>query len=76
GHEVTGSDANGDPPMSPLLENQGIDVIQGYDPSQLEPRPDLVIIGNAVTRGNPCVDAVLENNLPYRSGPQWLRDLV
>ncbi|STT83483.1 UDP-N-acetylmuramate:L-alanyl-gamma-D-glutamyl-meso-diaminopimelate ligase [Klebsiella pneumoniae] len=47
GHEVTGSDANVYPPMSTLLENQGIDLIQGYDPSQLEPRPDLVIIGNA-----------------------------
>ena len=68
GHEVTGSDANVYPPMSTLLENQGIDLIQGYDPSQLEPRPDLVIIGNAMTRGNPCVEAVLENNIPYMSG--------
>ena len=76
GHEVTGSDANVYPPMSTLLENQGIDLIQGYDPSQLEPRPDLVIIGNAMTRGNPCVEAVLENNIPYMSGPQWLHDFV
>ena len=68
GHEVTGSDANVYPPMSTLLENQGIDLIQGYDPSQLEPRPDLVIIGNAMTRGNPCVEAVLEKNIPYMSG--------
>ncbi|MCS5854914.1 Mur ligase domain-containing protein [Klebsiella pneumoniae subsp. pneumoniae] len=75
GHEVTGSDANVYPPMSTLLENQGIDLIQGYDPSQLEPRPDLVIIGNAMTRGNPCVEAVLENNIPYMSGPQWLHRL-
>lgn len=60
GHEVTGADANVYPPMSTLLENQGIDLIQGYDPAQLNPIPDLVIIGNAMTRGNPCVEAVLE----------------
>ena len=60
GHEVTGSDANVYPPMSTLLEKQGIDLIQGYDASQLDVEPDLVIIGNAMTRGNPCVEAVLE----------------
>lgn len=56
GHEVTGSDANVYPPMSTLLEKQGIELIQGYDASQLDPQPDLVIIGNAMTRGNPCVE--------------------
>ncbi|PIJ52046.1 UDP-N-acetylmuramate:L-alanyl-gamma-D-glutamyl-meso-diaminopimelate ligase [Erwinia sp. OLTSP20] len=76
GHEVVGSDANVYPPMSTLLENQGIDLIQGYEVSQLEPAPDLVIIGNAMTRGNPCVEAVLERNIPYMSGPQWLHDFV
>ncbi|AFS59130.1 UDP-N-acetylmuramate:L-alanyl-gamma-D-glutamyl-meso-diaminopimelate ligase [Escherichia coli] len=76
GHEVTGSDANVYPPMSTLLEKQGIELIQGYDASQLEPQPDLVIIGNAMTRGNPCVEAVLEKNIPYMSGPQWLHDFV
>ena len=76
GHEVTGSDANVYPPMSTLLETQGIELIQGYDASQLDPQPDLVIIGNAMTRGNPCVEAVLENNIPYMSGPQWLHDFV
>lgn len=75
GHEVTGSDANVYPPMSTLLEKQGIELIQGYDASQLDPQPDLVIIGNAMTRGNPCVEAVLEN-IPYMSGPQWLHDFV
>lgn len=60
GHKVTGSDANVYPPMSTLLEKQGIELIQGYDPSQLEPAPDMVVIGNAMTRGNPCVEAVLE----------------
>ncbi len=76
GHEVTGSDANVYPPMSTLLENQGIDLIQGYSPAQLDPAPDLVIIGNAMTRGNPCVEAVLEQGIPYVSGPQWLHDHV
>ncbi|EAZ9312051.1 UDP-N-acetylmuramate:L-alanyl-gamma-D-glutamyl-meso-diaminopimelate ligase [Salmonella enterica] len=75
-HEVTGSDANVYPPMSTLLEKQGIDLIQGYDASQLDPQPDLVIIGNAMTRGNPCVEAVLEKNIPFMSGPQWLHDFV
>lgn len=76
GHEVTGSDANVYPPMSTLLEEQGIALIRGYDASQLEPQPDLVIIGNAMTRGNPCVEAVLEKNIPFMSGPQWLHDFV
>lgn len=76
GHEVTGSDANVYPPMSTLLEKQGIELIQGYDASQLDPQPDLVIIGNAMTRGNPSVEAVLEKNIPYMSGPQWLHDFV
>ena len=64
GHEVTGSDANVYPPMSTLLEKQGIELIQGYDASQLDPQPDLVIIGNAMTRGNPCVEAVLGKKHP------------
>lgn len=76
GHKVTGSDANVYPPMSTLLENQGIELIEGYDPKQLEPAPDMVIIGNAMTRGNPCVEAVLEKGLPYTSGPQWLHDYI
>ncbi|MBK4715126.1 MULTISPECIES: UDP-N-acetylmuramate:L-alanyl-gamma-D-glutamyl-meso-diaminopimelate ligase [Tenebrionibacter/Tenebrionicola group] len=76
GHDVTGSDDNVYPPMSTLLEQQGIELIQGYDAAQLEPRPDLVIIGNAMTRGNPCVEAVLEQSIPYMSGPQWLHDFV
>lgn len=76
GHQVTGSDANVYPPMSTLLEQQGIALTEGYDASQLDPVPDLVIIGNAMTRGNPCVEAVLERNIPYLSGPQWLHDFV
>ena len=76
GHKVTGSDANVYPPMSTQLEEQGIALTQGYDPAQLDPAPDLVIIGNAMSRGNPCVEYVLDRNLPYTSGPEWLRDHV
>lgn len=76
GHKVTGADQNVYPPMSDLLTEQGIDLIQGYDPAQLEPRPDIVVIGNAMKRGNPCVEAVLNQGIPYTSGPQWLHDHV
>lgn len=76
GHKVTGSDLNVYPPMSTQLEEQGIELVQGYDPSQLDPAPDMVVIGNAMSRGNPCVEYVLNRNLPYTSGPEWLRDNV
>lgn len=76
GHKVTGSDANVYPPMSTMLESQGIGIIEGYDPAQLEPRPDLVVVGNAMSRGNPCVEYVLNHNLRYTSGPQWLQDFL
>lgn len=76
GHKVTGSDANVYPPMSTQLEELGISLTQGYDPAQLEPAPDLVIIGNAMSRGNPCVEYVLNRNIPYTSGPQWLAETV
>lgn len=76
GHQVTGSDANVYPPMSTQLEQLGIHLTQGYDPVQLEPAPDLVIIGNAMSRGNPCVEYVLNRNIPYTSGPQWLAETV
>lgn len=74
GYTVTGSDANVYPPMSTLLMSQGIEIFDGYDPSQLDPAPDLVVIGNAMSRGNPCVEYVLNRGLPYVSGPQWLHD--
>ncbi len=76
GHKVTGSDANVYPPMSTMLESQGIEIIEGFDPSQLNPAPDLVVIGNAMSRGNPCVEHVLNNNLRYTSGPQWLQEFL
>ncbi|MDK9560495.1 UDP-N-acetylmuramate:L-alanyl-gamma-D-glutamyl-meso-diaminopimelate ligase [Gallibacterium anatis] len=74
GYKVTGSDVNVYPPMSVFLQKSGIDIIPNYDVEQLKPAPDLVIIGNAMKRGNPCVEYVLDNNLPYMSGPQWLHD--
>lgn len=74
GHTVTGSDRNVYPPMSTQLETLGITLTEGYDPAQFEPAPDMVIIGNAMARGNPAVEYVLDRNLPYTSGPQWLLD--
>ncbi|MDB6063232.1 MAG: UDP-N-acetylmuramate:L-alanyl-gamma-D-glutamyl-meso-diaminopimelate ligase [Verrucomicrobiaceae bacterium] len=76
GHEVSGSDTGVYPPMSTQLQAQGIHLQDGYDPAHLQPEPDLVIIGNALSRGNPAVEYVLERNLPYVSGPQWLADQV
>ncbi|MEQ9508220.1 MAG: Mur ligase domain-containing protein, partial [Alloalcanivorax xenomutans] len=66
GHRVTGADQTVYPPMSDQLAAAGIDITAGYDPSQLEPAPDLVVvIGNALSRGNPAVEAVLDRGLPY-----------
>ncbi len=76
GHKVTGCDANVYPPMSTQLEEQGIEITQGFDPAQLDPTPDLVIIGNAMSRGNPAVEYVLNKGLAYTSGPQWLSEHV
>lgn len=76
GYRVTGSDANVYPPMSTQLESQGIEIIQGYDPKQLDPAPDLIVVGNAMKRGNPCVEYMLNKQLPYTSGPGWLEEFV
>lgn len=76
GHRVTGSDANVYPPMSTQLQQQGIELIEGYDVAQLQPQPDLVVIGNAMSRGNPCVEHVLAQGIPYCSGPEWLKHNV
>lgn len=76
GHTVTGSDSGVYPPMSTQLEAQGIVLQEGYDPAHLRPAPDLVVIGNALSRGNPAVEYVLDRGLPYVSGPQWLADHV
>jgi UDP-N-acetylmuramate: L-alanyl-gamma-D-glutamyl-meso-diaminopimelate ligase len=76
GHEVTGSDKNVYPPMSTQLEALGIRLTDGWDPAQLEPAPDVVVVGNVLSRGNPVVEAVLERGLNYTSGPAWLLEHV
>lgn len=76
GHRVTGSDKGVYPPMSTQLAAHGIDAGSGFDAAHLTPRPDLVIIGNALSRGNVEVEAVLNQRIPYTSGPQWLADNV
>jgi len=58
--------------MSTQLESLGIDVIQGFEAGQLDPAPDIVVVGNVMTRGYPVVEALLERGLPYMSGPEWL----
>ena len=76
GHQVTGSDAGVYPPMSTQLQEAGIELTQGWDIEQLQPAPDMVVIGNALSRGNPAVEYVLDQGLPYTSGPQWLAEHV
>jgi UDP-N-acetylmuramate: L-alanyl-gamma-D-glutamyl-meso-diaminopimelate ligase len=79
GHQVTGCDANVYPPMSTQLEAQGIELIEGYFPDQLrqfKSKPDLFLIGNVVSRGNPLLEEILNQGLPYTSGPQWLGEHV
>lgn len=76
GYRVSGSDANVYPPMSTQLQEQGISLMEGFEPEHLNPRPDLVIIGNALSRGNPAVEYVLNEGLSYTSGPQWLSQYV
>lgn len=76
GFKVTGSDTNVYPPMSTFLEKSGIEIIPHYEVSQLQPAPDMVVIGNAISRGNPCVEYILNQQLNFTSGPQWLHDNV
>ncbi|HLT99659.1 MAG TPA: UDP-N-acetylmuramate:L-alanyl-gamma-D-glutamyl-meso-diaminopimelate ligase [Burkholderiaceae bacterium] len=76
GHTVTGCDAGVYPPMSTQLEEQGIELIEGFAADQLALRPDLFVVGNVVTRGNPLMEAILNQGLPYVSGPQWLGENI
>ncbi len=76
GHEVSGSDADVYPPMSTQLEEAGIRLLEGYEPAHLQPAPDCVVVGNAMSRGNPAVEYVLDKGLRYTSGPQWLAENV
>lgn len=74
GHRVTGSDAAVYPPMSDQLAALGIAIHEGYGPAALDPAPDLVVVGNVVSRGNPAMEYVLDRGIPYTSGPQWLAE--
>ena len=76
GHHVTGCDANVYPPMSDQLSALGIDLIEGWDVAQLDLNPDIFVVGNVVARGNPLMEAILDRNLAYTSGPQWLAENV
>ncbi|MFO1502729.1 MAG: UDP-N-acetylmuramate:L-alanyl-gamma-D-glutamyl-meso-diaminopimelate ligase [Steroidobacteraceae bacterium] len=76
GHRVTGSDQNVYPPMSTQLAQLGIDVVQGFDAAQLDPAPDVVVVGNVMSRGKPVIEALLERNIPFVSGPEWLSRAV
>ncbi len=76
GFDVAGSDANVYPPMSTQLEQAGIELHQGYDAETLPADCDMFIVGNAITRGNPQFEAILERGLGYSSGPQWLYEQV
>jgi UDP-N-acetylmuramate: L-alanyl-gamma-D-glutamyl-meso-diaminopimelate ligase len=76
GHTVTGCDANVYPPMSTQLEAQGVKLIEGFGVEQLNLNPDVFVIGNVVTRGNPLMEEILNRGLPYISGPQWLAENV
>ena len=75
GFRVTGSDRNVYPPMSTFLQDRGIAILEGFSESHLSPRPDLVVIGNAVSRGNPEVEATLDEKIPYRSLPEVLKEV-
>ena len=76
GHRVTGCDASVYPPMSEQLRALDIELVEGYGADQLALAPDLFVIGNVVTRGNPLLEALLDAGSPYTSGPQWLADHI
>src|ERR1700684_2516599 len=76
GFRVTGSDLNVYPPMSTQLEALGIELVQGYGAEQLDLDPDIVVVGNALSRGRPVIEALLARGIAYTSGPQWLAEHV
>jgi UDP-N-acetylmuramate: L-alanyl-gamma-D-glutamyl-meso-diaminopimelate ligase len=76
GHRVTGCDANVYPPMSDQLRSAGVELIEGYGSEQIDLKPDVFVIGNAISRGNPLLEAILDRGLAYVSGPQWLAEHV
>jgi len=76
GHRVTGSDRGVYPPMSDQLMAMGIDIIEGYEADQLDLNPDVVVVGNVMTRGMPVIEMMLDRRLRYMSGPEWLAEEV
>jgi UDP-N-acetylmuramate: L-alanyl-gamma-D-glutamyl-meso-diaminopimelate ligase len=76
GHEVSGSDMNVYPPMSTQLQAQGIELMHGFDPAHLDSSVDRVIVGNVISRGNPVMEYILNNHIPFVSGPQWLAENI
>ena len=76
GHRVTGCDAGVYPPMSTQLKKLGIDIHEGFDADQLKSPPDCVVVGNVVSRGFDVVEEMLDRDIPYQSGPQWLAEHV
>jgi UDP-N-acetylmuramate: L-alanyl-gamma-D-glutamyl-meso-diaminopimelate ligase len=76
GHRVTGCDANVYPPMSDQLRALDIELIEGWSPDQLGLAPDLFVVGNVVSRGNELIEAILDAETPYASGPQWLAEHI
>jgi len=76
GHTVTGCDANVYPPMSTQLREQGIALVEGYSPDQISDDIDLYVVGNAISRGNPLIEAILNRGLPYTSGPAWMGEHI
>jgi UDP-N-acetylmuramate: L-alanyl-gamma-D-glutamyl-meso-diaminopimelate ligase len=76
GFKVTGSDLNVYPPMSTQLDALGIDFVRGYGADQLDLKPDMIVVGNALSRGSPVIEAMLDRGMPYTSGPLWLAEEV
>lgn len=76
GHHVTGADSNVYPPMSTMLAEQGVDIMQGFQPHDIPPDTDTIVVGNVMRRGLDIVEHMLDHNLPYTSGPQWLGEHI
>ncbi len=76
GYKVTGCDRNVYPPMSTQLADAGIELLEGFSPEQCDLQPDVFVVGNVVSRGNPLMEAILDRGLPYISGPQWLKEHI
>lgn len=76
GHRVTGCDGNVYPPMSTQLKKLGVEIHKGFDAAQLDVAPDRIVVGNVMSRGVEVVEAMLDRDIPYQSGPQWLAENV